>query len=136
MIPKRAPTARSNYALGFAYPWVSADLPAQLNACFFLIDKIIPFLRVYLDRPESLVDRKPSLYFTPSGLRLVRRRLKRLSRELQSYSTVDALYEEILDCFTSNGRERRPRPPKSSSAPAWVNFVPDEIQEVRLLLSS
>jgi hypothetical protein len=50
---------------------------------------------------------------------------------LSDFGTVNDLYEEILDSFVSNGCERRPRPPRSSAAPAWSNFVSDEDQSVR-----
>jgi hypothetical protein len=84
-----------------------------------------------LDCPDELSVRKPSLYFTPGGLRTVRIRLKRLTHDMNSFPSLDAFYEELLDCFIANGRERRVRSLRSSSAPAWVAFVPDEIQEVR-----
>jgi hypothetical protein len=84
-----------------------------------------------LEIPDSLSERKPSLYYNPNGLRMVRIRLKRLTHDLNSFRSVNELYEELLDCFVANGKDRRPRPPKSSSAPEWVTFVPDEYQEVR-----
>jgi hypothetical protein len=71
-----------------------------------------------------------SLYFTPAGLRTIRTRLKRLTHDMNSFPSLDAYYEELLDCFVANGKERRARPPRSSSAPAWVAFIPDDAQEV------
>ncbi len=84
------------------------------------------------DPVETLVDRTPSLFFTPGDFRQIRVRLARIAHELKDYSSVDDLYDEILDSCVVTGWERRIRPARSSSAPAWACFISDDDQSVRL----
>ncbi len=82
------------------------------------------------DVQQGMTPREPNLFFTGKSFHNIRGRLVRLSHHLGNFPTVDALYDEILDIFVSNGEARRPRRERSSNALPWMSFVSDEEMEV------
>jgi hypothetical protein len=56
----------------------------------------------------------------------------RLASNLRDFTMPDVLYEEVLDCFTSFGRERRPRADRTLPELPWTAFIPDSELEVPL----
>ncbi len=77
-----------------------------------------------------MIPRAPNLYFPDSAFSGIRRRLIRLAHNLRDYPSPDELYEEILDCFTSNGIERRISSTRSLPEFPWAAFIPDTELEV------
>jgi hypothetical protein len=79
--------------------------------------------------------RPPNFYFPDNAFPGIRRRLLRLATNLRDFGTPDALYEEVLDCFTSYGHERRIRTDRTIPELPWTAFVSDYELEVLSLNS-
>ncbi len=89
-------------------------------------------LFVNLDPDARMRPRPPNFYFPDSSFSGIRRRLLRLAHDLRIYTTPDALYEEILDCFTSFGEERTVSTLRGIPELPWAPFIPDSDAEVKI----
>ncbi len=83
-----------------------------------------------LDPQAGMRPRPPNYFFPDVTFPGIRRRLIRLSHDLRNFVTPDALYEEILDCFTSFGVERRASASRGIPEFPWASFIPDADAEV------
>jgi hypothetical protein len=81
---------------------------------------------------DGMRPRPPNFYFPDTSFPGIRRRLLRLANDLSQYVTPDTLYEEILDCFTSFGVERRVSTAREIPEFPWASFIPDADAEVKL----
>ncbi len=81
-----------------------------------------------------MTPRPPNFYFPDSAFSGIQRRLIRLPYNLREFTTPDALYDEILDCFASFGVERRPSSARNLPEFPWAAFIPDTDVEVHRLL--
>jgi hypothetical protein len=78
-----------------------------------------------------MTPRPPNFYFPYECFAGIRRRLLRVARNLQSYTTPDLLYDEIVDCFTSFGVERQSQVDRTIPDLPWTAFISDLELEVR-----
>jgi hypothetical protein len=72
----------------------------------------------------------PNYFFPDTAFAGIRRRLLRLAGSLSDFHSVDTLYEEILDCFTSFGVDRNTRTDRVIPELPWTAFIPDTELEV------
>jgi hypothetical protein len=89
-----------------------------------------------LELQVGMRPRPPNFYFPDTSFTGIRRRLLRLAHDLSQYDSPDILYEEILDCFTSFGVERRASTAREIPEFPWSSFIPDADAEVNHLLPS